>query len=175
MITKNFKVFASTMRGRIYTGEETISIPVKVKDVTGNEYSSFYFITATPRLFGVDSNKATNLASTQSGTSTQLFVGTNGNEPTENDYTINDIETLSAVDSTTIVRTMDGDGYAITITRTLQNTADSDITIKEIGLVKNTPITKSNSAKFLFAREVLPTPLVVPSGNSFTVSMVVKI
>ena len=175
MITKNFKVFVSTVFGRTTSSTETVSLPVPIKDVTGSEYSSLYFVTTNYNLFSVDGNHSTNLTGTQAANSIQLFVGTNGSEVTENDYTIDDITTLSAVGSTSFVRAMSEDGYAMTITRTLKNTSDADITIKELGMVKSTAYKKDTSAKFLFAREVLPTPLVVPAGNSFTVSMVVKV
>ncbi len=177
MITKNYKIFASTSLSRTTAQNESVDLPFQIKDISGTEYSTFYFSTslATYLDFMPDSSNSPNLAGSQYNNSIQLYVGTNDTEVTENDYTLGDIETLSSVGYTTATRSIDGEGFAMTITRTLQNTSDSEITIKEMGLVRSTLYKKDNYVKLLFAREVLPTPLVVPSGNSFTVSMVVKI
>lgn len=176
MITKNFKIFVSSLLGKTTSSAGNVDLPKPIKDTTGTEHSVIYFDSNySNNCFMADMNKSPNLAGSQGAQTIQLYVGTNDAEVTENDYTLGDISTLSAVDNTTITRSIIDDGYYMTITRTLKNTANTDITIKEMGLVKSVSANSSTRVKYLFAREVLDTPLVVPAGNSFTVSMVVRI
>lgn len=177
MITKNFKIFVSSLLGKTTkNSQETINLPMPIKDVTGAEYSTIYYPEGySSNCFLADGNNSPNFAGPQGQHSIQLYVGTNDAEVTENDYTLGDITTLSAVGNTAVTRSIVDDGYYISIGRTLTNTSDSDITIKEMGLVKIVYANSSTGRKYLFAREVLDTPLVVPSGASFSITMVIRV
>ena len=182
MITKNFKTWLNATLSRVsYSSTETVTLPQPIKTVTGESLSSIYYSAPSTTGGGLpyfllltDTNKATDLSG-QVKNSIQLFVGTNDTPATKDDYTLDVITTLSSAQITSLVRSINGDNQAITISRTFTNTSDESITIKEVGLVKSVSTSSSASVNLLFAREVLPTPLVVPSGANFTVSMVVKV
>lgn len=174
MITKNFKLWQSALMSKVNADAETITLPKTMVDVDGVERNIVYLSGYMSSVTTFNSANETTLTHNKNGMC--LLVGTNDEAVTENDYTISAIETVSSAVAQTITRIIDNDGkFAMQITRTLQNTAEQDITIKELGLFFKMSFVNSTYKNCLFAREVLDTPIVVPAGGKFTVSMIVKV
>lgn len=175
MITKNFKKFSSAI---MVMGEyaDQITLPESIVDINGVQRGAVYFFNNLMMRSAFYNSNVISITNTSSS-GCFLLVGTNNATPTENDYTINAIDTVTSVANQTITRVIDNDGqFAMQIKRTLKNTAEEDITIKELGLFRTIEYNNGREkANFLLAREVLGTPLIVPAGGNFTVSMIVKV
>lgn len=114
----------------------------------------------------------------------RVYVGTGNTTPSSSDYAL-----TFPTDSLTIQLTRDmrttQDDYSISFTLSLQNTSSNDITIREIGLGQtgsnnsgyrpyasynsNTRVTYTTllySSALLFTRDLLSTPLVIPAGET---------
>lgn len=174
MITKNFKLWQKAVMAKTSTSTETTTLPNPMIDVNGQSVDKVYMSNYSSTMLTFYNTNATTIDHTGAGT--WLLVGSNGDVVTENDYTITPIETISSVVAQTTTRIIDSDGnFAMQVTRTLQNTAEETVTINELGLFRRVQWGSNSSSNVLFAREVLDTPLVVPAGASFTVSMIVKV
>lgn len=177
MITKNFKLWQKALLSTIDITKDNVVLTQPIKTVSGEEITQLYYYTSASyyKLWINDTSNAIDFSTSQTSGSTELYVGSNGAETTENDYTLDVISTLSSSGGATKTRYVDGDNQVISITRTFTNTSTESITVREMGLVKRVEKSANNSVNVLLAREVLPTPLVVPSGANFTVSMVVRV
>jgi len=62
-----------------------------------------------------------------------------------------------------------GDVWSVSISRTFTNLSGAPVTVKEVGLFIALPMGYSAITTFMFARDVIPGGIVVPSGGVLTV------
>lgn len=186
MITKNFNMFKQwVISGTRYSNNQSTEdiLPYPIVDVNGTSYSMLgngsgtYDFWARLRSLVTVNNSfgyATTLTYSDCG-DISLWVGSGDSEPTENDYSLTPIDSADITsNSFAFARTVsDGKTYH---TFTRQFTANSTITIKEVGLLKCLQSQPTAAwINLLLAREVLPEAKTYNAGDTFTITMVVEI
>ena len=90
------------------------------------------------------------------------MVGTGDTEPKETDYKLDNY-----VEMTPIAQSQNGGaGNILNASRTLRNDSSSPVIVKEVGLYFKA--NGSGRLKLLLARDVLPTPITMQPGESYT-------
>ena len=100
-------------------------------------------------------------------------VGTGNTDPTKNDYCLaTDVTSSFSNASTTInIQQVTGDKLLTRLTFNGTNSSGSDITIKEVGIIKNYYVNSSSTTDVLFTREVLAEPMVVTNGGGIVITV----
>ena len=98
-----------------------------------------------------------------------VVVGTGIANPDISDYALGS-DVTSSFSNTTISSNTGVDGASVktVITLTGVNATDSPITITEYGITKAINSANSSTTPVLIIHELLPEPLVVPAGSSFS-------
>ena len=175
MITKNGKNIAATVIMSVGTTNKKAYIPFTNIDGT-QVYGAAKYGQAFP--YSVGHNVVFNR------TSNGVVVGSGDTAATENDY---DLETqitagLTAGNSTVNITTDNAGKIALEINATLSNTTESDIVIREIGLIQGIIATTtlggnagSTIRYVLLDRTVPATPITVPANGNVTLEYSIKV
>ena len=161
MITNNFRkyIYARLCKGGSYDNPR-YGKNVQLKSTTGEEVyiSSSQTLSDWPCIF----NNLTELQQygQRGNEAVALLLGSNGVETTQDDYEwSHDIGTL--VSNSMSYQSINIKGKdVIRITRTVTNNTESDIVVKEVGLVGTI-----GSRQVLLAREVIDSGIVIKSGG----------
>ena len=113
-----------------------------------------------------------------------LVIGSGTTPVTGADYRLE--SEITTVSSLSVDRSFNMSKGEMTVTKTMRNTSSEEITINEVGIIamtthftSYTTSTSSSSGMtngpYLAFREVLATPIVVPAGESFTISLTHKL
>ena len=113
-----------------------------------------------------------------------LVIGSGTTPVTGADYALE--SQITTVSPLSVDRSFNRDKGEMTVTKTMKNTSSEEITINEVGIVAMTTHYTSYSngsgssvgqtnGPYLAFREVLATPIVVPAGESFTISLTHKL
>ena len=100
-------------------------------------------------------------------------VGTGDTDPTKNDYCLaTDVTSSFSNTSTTVnIQQVTGDKLLTRLTFNGTNSSGSNITIKEVGIIKNYYVNSSSTIDVLFTREVLAEPMVVTNGGGIVITV----
>ena len=143
-----------------------IGANIDVPSVGGNSYNAYFNYNSSQKIFQFyNSLKALASNDTTSG----VVVGSGTTPPTAQDYKLeNQITTVSG--NVAYNTTQDADGVTINSIITVTNTADTDITIGEVGLYVNT----SGNWTWMAERTVLETPVTIPAGGVGQVTYTIR-
>lgn len=101
-------------------------------------------------------------------------VGTGNTEPAADDYEMaNDVTDSLTGTSLTVNHVMGEDGAKVVYTFSASNQTGDSLTISEVGIVKTLKNGESSSPSrgdVLIARDILDTPVTVPSGSGFVLT-----
>lgn len=103
-----------------------------------------------------------------------VVFGTGTKEPTFDDYWLSGDQITTIECSVAVTRTMGDDGAIITGIYTITNTASSDITIGEVGLIASTAGTSTAGDRIMVERSVLDTPVTIPPGGIGQVTYTIR-
>ncbi len=96
-----------------------------------------------------------------------LLLGSGDTTPTSVDYKLDSVQSdYSVLTQNHVVYTNVYTNQLFIITRIIQNTSDNPLTIKELGLC---------GWKILFARDVLPEPVILQPGEKHTFTMTISL
>lgn len=95
-----------------------------------------------------------------------ILVGSGMTDPTENDYTLENVISLTHISGSASTSA----NSFLTVSRTLKNDSTETVTINEVGLFYNFLEDSNDTARTvtLFAREVLTSPITMKPGESYT-------
>lgn len=100
-----------------------------------------------------------------------IYTGSGTTEPTAEDYTLespySDVQMISCTGSGAETTAGTVPPYK-TYTTTLENKAEENRTISEVGLLIGFPSSTSSKVKLLMAREVLSSPVTLEPGDTVT-------
>lgn len=113
-----------------------------------------------------------------------LVVGSGTTPVTGADYALE--SQITTVSSLSVDQSFNMEKGEMIVTKTMKNTSSEEITINEVGIIAMTThftsYTTSTSSSsgitngpYLAFREVLATPIVVPAGETFTISLTHKL
>lgn len=109
---------------------------------------------------------------------TNLIIGSGTTPVKETDYKLESVisEGLTHISQTASAGSTEDNKLLLTFTRTIRNESGNEITIGEIGLQKSLYEYEGTKGYkyYLLAREVLAEPIKVSSGETFTVSLAIK-
>ena len=165
MLTKNF----SSLVTATSLGVSTHPVFTDRDGNTSSIYDAYQYF-ASSKVIGILQNKTLSQLESERGVGVSAFgFGSGTSKPSSTDITI------TLIDDTDIVVNTISQATANTQIVVLGNysyNGTNPITISEIGYF--TKINDSaNTKTALFAREVLPTPITVTNGETFTVYMVI--
>lgn len=149
MLTNNGKALIMLNNSDVRYGSSTY---LKIRDTANTKYQK-------------NLNEAPNIAG-----SLTLYAGTGTAEPRATDLNITNRNAgLTALNRTNTVTGTIPDAhqdYIAIFTVTYRNDTNADVTVTEVGLMSD-----ASGNKFLFARELVPTPVTLAPGDVYTFTM----
>ena len=146
-----------------------------MKDIEGEEFDSLGFDSTGARL-----HTTLNFWSSSQNVGTYFGIGNNNTPATENDYALSGSYvnfTDYTMSNKAIANPVMVNGKA-QLVFSVTFTAKNDITVGEIGLIKNLPQSTTSSAKnpnYLLGRVALATPIELSAGESATFQVTIEI
>ena len=128
-------------------------------------YAGMLSQTATP--------KTTSIVSGCNVNNTNFVVGSGTTPVTGGDYRIEQ-EIVEGLACEAVTSQIDEQTRTVTFRKTLRNTSDGDITIREVGLTGGVGVANSSVYQVLIYREVLGEPVTIAPGDSATLRIAIR-
>lgn len=104
---------------------------------------------------------------------TNFVVGSGATPVTASDYRLEQ-EIVEGLACDAVTSQVDDTTHTVTYRKTLRNTSDDDITIREVGLTGAVTTTMPTRKQVLVYREVLETPVTIAPGDSATLRITIR-